>query len=453
MPAEVDPAWWLSGSWEGQPLASFLELRNVQVIFRFLHRRGFSYGGIGSLVGISASRALEIEKGSRTVRDYDVLVRIADGLRIPRTMMGLGSAPSSPGGMVARDDTMADRGAATSGRHDHGEVTRGTLSGLREDLDQALTLSTTSPRQLDLIEQATAEYLQEYPSKPAAEMLMPLATECRQIASLSRRRQPASVQVRLSSSAALLATMLADALMRLGDATEARMWYRSAILAADDSGRLPLQVLVRAQAAMLPYYFGNPGQTVTMAEAALAIATPPSPSTVLAAAGRARALARLGRRDEAWDAICQCQRLFDEAGEDDTDSAFHFPAKRLLFYLSGTYTWLADTGNAYRIQEEALRLYGPEPAVPLDPAFIRLDGSICQAREGHPAEAATTARAAIAGLPAAQRTEIVLTRAEQVIASPSRRNRPAEVETLLDYVHACREQARRLVSNRAALEP
>jgi tetratricopeptide repeat protein len=52
-----------------------------------------------------------------------------------------------------------------------------------------------------------------------------------------------------------LATMCADALMRLGDVDEARRWYRTAIHAADDSGQAWLRVLVRAQAAMLPYYF------------------------------------------------------------------------------------------------------------------------------------------------------------------------------------------------------
>lgn len=45
--------------------------------------------------------------------------------------------------------------------------------------------------------------------------------------------------------------------------------------------------------------------------------------------------------------------------------AFRFPTKRLLFYLSGAYTWQGDTGEAYRIQEEALRLYAAAPAVPI----------------------------------------------------------------------------------------
>jgi tetratricopeptide (TPR) repeat protein len=257
----------------------------------------------------------------------------------------------------------------------------------------------------------------------------------------------------LSGVAALLATMCADALMRLGDVGEARRWYRTAIHAADDSGQARLRVLVRAQAAMLPYYFGDTHQTVAIAEAALAVNPTASPSGALAAAGRARALARVGAAEQARAAIGQARRMFDQAGDEDTDVAFRFPAKRLLFYLSGTYTWLGDTGEAYRVQDEALRLYGAAPAVPIDVALIALDRSMCLAHDRRVTEAAVTARDAVADLPETQRTEIVLTRATDVALAIPERNRRGEVAALTDYVRACRERARRLGITAAALGP
>lgn len=266
------------------------------------------------------------------------------------------------------------------------------------------------------------------------------------------RRQPASVQSRLSATAALLATMCADALMRLGDVREARSWYRTAIQAADDSGERRLQVLVRAQASMLPYYFGDPRQAVSTADAALAIGCSPTPSTALAAAAKARAMARVGAADAARESIKLARRLFDEAGDPDSDAAFRFPAKRLLLYLSGALTWLRDTTAAYEVQAEALRLYGPDPAAPIDPALINLDRAMCLAIDRRAQEAAVTAREAITYLPWPQRTEIILTKAEGIVATVPAVERRGAVTALTECVRDCREHAGTLASRTSALD-
>ncbi|WP_244295215.1 hypothetical protein [Micromonospora orduensis] len=213
-----------------------------------------------------------------------------------------------------------------------------------------------------------------------------------------------------------------------------------------------MKVLVRAQAAMLPYYFGDPTQTVALADAALAVTSNASSPGALAAAGRARALARIGAIEQARSAIGQARRLFDQAGDEDTDVAFRFPAKRLLFYLSGAYTWLGDTVEAYRVQDEALRLYGAAPAVPIDVTLIALDRSMCLAQDRRATEAALTARDAVADLPETQRTEIILTRATDVATAIPEKSGCGEVASLTDYLRTCRERARSLGTT-AALGP
>ncbi|MEU8024230.1 hypothetical protein AB0B88_18665 [Micromonospora haikouensis] len=439
---QVDPEWWSSGVWNGRPIGEFLGRRDVTAAFRFLHARGVSYGRIAALVGVSPNRAAEIAKGVRQVTAYEVLERIAVGLSIPRPAMGLGRTEDT--GAVQAASRASDAGTSVEVRD---------LARLRLELDEALASASVAPRHLDLIEESAGEHMRMYPSASPQVMLSLLAADCREVRVLSRRRQPAVVQARLSGVAALLATMCADALMRLGDVGEARRWYRTAIHAADDSGQAWLRVLVRAQAAMLPYYFGDPRQTVAVAEEALAVTPTASPSGALAAAGRARALARVGAVGQARAAIDQARRMFDQAGDEDTDVAFRFPAKRLLLYLSGTYTWLGDTAEAYRVQDEALRLYGAAPAVPIDAALIALDRSMCLAHDRRAAEAAATAREAIADLPEIQRTEIVLTRATDVVSAIPGSNRRGEVTALTDYVQVCRERARRLGSAAAALGP
>ncbi|RKF28254.1 hypothetical protein [Micromonospora globbae] len=455
MAAGIDPSWWTSGRWEGRPIREFLERRDVAAIFRFLHARGVSYGAIAALVGVSANRAAEIAKGARQVTAYEVLERIALGLGIPRAAMGLGREEDfagGTGGSIATRHELARDQPASRPAQEAAVQAAGSLARLRAELDEALSSSSVSPRHLELVEESASEHMRIYPSAPPSVMLSRLAGECSEIQVLSRRRQPAAVQARLSGAAALLATMCADALMRLGHAGEARLWYRTAIHAADDSADTRLRVLVRAQAAMLPYYFGDPQQTVAMADAALAITAAASPSGALAAAGRARALARLGAVDQARAAMEQAHRMFDEAGDDDSDAAFRFPAKRLLFYLSGAMTWLGDTKEAYRVQEEALRLYAPAPAVPIDPALIMLDRALCLARDLRFADAAVAAREAIANLPDLQRTEIILTKAGQVISAIPRHAQCREVIDLAEYVRSCRERSRTLAAGTAALE-
>ncbi|MEU2661475.1 hypothetical protein [Micromonospora sp. NPDC007220] len=455
MGAQVDPAWWASGVWEGRPIREFLERRDVAATFRFLHARGVSYGTIAALVGVSPNRAAEITKGTRQVTAYDVLERIAVGLGVPRAWMGLGQ--DGTGDASRPLDGEVGASADFSSAHQRAGVRPdeaiAALARLRTGLDEALASSTVALRQLDLIEEAAGEHMRIYPAAPPRAMLSRLATECAEVQVLSRRRQPAAVQARLSGTAALLATMCADALMRLGNADEARLWYRTAIHAADDSSDSRLRVLVRAQAAMLPYYFGDPRQTVVLAEAALAVTAMPSSSAALAAAGRARALARLGSAEQARRAIVQARQMFDQVGDDDSDTAFRFPMKRLLFYLSGASTWLGDTGEAYRVQDEALRLYGPTPSVPIDPALLALDRSMCLVGDRRAAEAAASALDAVATLPETQRTEIILTRASDVVSAIPARHRGSETTELTDYVRACRERARTLAAGTAALDP
>ncbi|GAB3800297.1 hypothetical protein GCM10027605_15570 [Micromonospora zhanjiangensis] len=450
MAAQVDPEWWGSGVWNGRPIGEFLRRRDVTAVFRFLHSRGVSYGRIAALVGVSPNRAAEVAKGVRQVTAYEVLERIAVGLNIPRPAMGLGRDEDAH--MGDHERTSAEGGVDRPSADAGSSVEAGDLARLRLGLDEALASASVAPGQLELIEESAGEQMRVYPSASPRVMLSLLAGDCREVQVLSRRRQPAAVQARLSGVAALLATMCADALMRLGEVTEARRWYGTAIHAADDSGQAQLRVLVRAQAAMLPYYFGDPYRTVALTEAALAITSFASSSGALAAAGRARALARIGATDQARSAIGQARRLFDRAGDEDTDVAFRFPAKRLLFYLSGAYTWLGDMTGAYRFQDEALRLYGAAPAVPIDVALIALDRSMCLARDRRVTEAAATAREAVADLPEAQRTEIILTRATDVVAAIPGGNPHGEVTALTDYVRACRECARRLGTT-AALGP
>lgn len=100
----VDPAvhWALQtspepGLWEQPSVRAILAVHDIAALFRLLGQEGFSQRRIAALVGMSQSEISEIigssNRPGRHVGRYDVLVRIADGLGIPRHYMGLAYPP------------------------------------------------------------------------------------------------------------------------------------------------------------------------------------------------------------------------------------------------------------------------------------------------------------------------------------------------------------------------
>lgn len=75
-------------AWEDQEMRQALAAREVSTIYKLLRRKGVSQRQIAAMTGQSQSEVSEILKG-RQVMAYDVLVRIADGLGVPRGYMGL----------------------------------------------------------------------------------------------------------------------------------------------------------------------------------------------------------------------------------------------------------------------------------------------------------------------------------------------------------------------------
>jgi transcriptional regulator with XRE-family HTH domain len=75
-------------AWEDPEMRRALAAREVSAIYKLLRRKGVSQRQIAAMTGQSQSEVSEILKG-RQVMAFDVLVRIADGLGVPRGYMGL----------------------------------------------------------------------------------------------------------------------------------------------------------------------------------------------------------------------------------------------------------------------------------------------------------------------------------------------------------------------------
>lgn len=107
----IDPAWWNAEYIDGVPMREALAVRDVKAVFQFLHKRGWSWGAIAQATDIGEQRVREIASGKRRVENYDVYVRVAVGLNIPRAYLGVGlldNADVAPGTMVSAPTVSAE---------------------------------------------------------------------------------------------------------------------------------------------------------------------------------------------------------------------------------------------------------------------------------------------------------------------------------------------------------
>ncbi|MFC9585836.1 helix-turn-helix domain-containing protein [Streptomyces yangpuensis] len=289
------------------------------------------------------------------------------------------------------------------------------VDAVRRAVDRTLASATVTSTQLDHIDEMVLWASQEYVSTPPALMLSRLLDLLAEVQELAMSRQPATVQVRLSELTAMISTLTADALMKLGDLVRSRSWYATARTAADDSGNVELRARVRAQAAMLPFYYGPITSAVNLCREARAISSRARTSAThaFAAAAEARALAKLGAQAEAEAALRYAAKAFEHFGGDSATDAFAFPERRYLLYKSGTLTALGHTREARVVQEEALALYRDKSGI--DPALLRLEAAICFARDRSPDEACQLAGTTFLRMDPSHRTPIVEERAREVV--------------------------------------
>ncbi|MFI6506974.1 helix-turn-helix domain-containing protein [Streptosporangium sp. NPDC050855] len=306
----------------------------------------------------------------------------------------------------------------------------------RQDLDRTLAVTTVSEEQLDRLDEQVLSYRREYISSAPLPMLYRLMLELSDVRTLSLARQPAMTQRRLLNATVMLALLSADALMKLGDTRQAHAWYGTARNAADDMGDVRLRALVRAQQAMLPYYYGDLAETVRLArEARMLAGSAPSSPAALGAAAEARALARMGEHKAARVALAEAERIFARMPPEGHDHlAFRFSERRLQFYRIGT---LIELGEDVDWKPGPTGLSGPPGPYAIDPVLILLDQAAHVLRQGRADDACELAEKALLQVPPEHRTSIVVNRARALLSEvPQTRHRAAAVRRLADLVAA-----------------
>ena len=94
---QVDPAWW------GHPLLRpRLAAQDIQALYRWLQRHGWSQAQIGAATGQTQPEVSAILHG-RKVQAYEVLVRVSAGLEIPPGYLGLSGCIACAGTVQAAE--------------------------------------------------------------------------------------------------------------------------------------------------------------------------------------------------------------------------------------------------------------------------------------------------------------------------------------------------------------
>ncbi|WP_263167784.1 helix-turn-helix domain-containing protein [Streptomyces sp. SCSIO ZS0520] len=309
------------------------------------------------------------------------------------------------------------------------------ISDTRERVDHAL--SSGARADLPHLESAVEHYSHGYGGRTPAAVLKELGSDFADIGPLFEQPLSAGSRVRLSRVAGQLAGMIAIVLHDVGDRKESSAWFRTARLAAVESGDRSLQAWALAREAMVPLNFGAPRTAAELAEKARQTAgTAPTATAALAAAVAARAHALCGRRDQARQAIADANRFAGQlTGEQRADTWFGLGEQKQHVHLSHALTVLGETGRARESQDRALALSSPTSA--MTRTLLRIDGAACLHREGDSEQACRTAAAALRGLPPGFRIGLTRARAMDLYRSiPTRHHAEPAVRELRETLAA-----------------
>ncbi|WP_244900611.1 hypothetical protein [Streptomyces nanshensis] len=401
-----------------------------------------SYYRISEACEMKAERAGKIARGEATVTALETIERIADGMRIPGSLLGLAAraweepAQDSSPAHEFGDDPMKRRellrGALAAG------LTGKAMIGLADTRNHfERSLASTAPANLPDLESAAETYSYGYAGRAPADLLGELAADFDEIGDLLTRPLSTTARTRLCRVAGQMAGMTAVVLHDLGDRREARNWFHTAGQAATESGDRSLRAWIYAREAMVPLNFGAPRQAAELAEnARRAAGTAQTASAALAASVAARAHALAGDREGARQALTEAEKLSDSLpAAERADTWFGLPEQKQHVHRSHALTILGKTKEARQSQTRALELTAPTST--MTRGLLRIDAAVCEHRDGDTAQACRMAVAALHDLPTGWRTGLTRTRAVDLYRSiPAQYHREPAARELRDVLAA-----------------
>ncbi|HEY3681764.1 MAG TPA: XRE family transcriptional regulator [Streptosporangiaceae bacterium] len=299
------------------------------------------------------------------------------------------------------------------------------MDNVRRRLDDTLSAATVSARMLDQWEEDVAGHGHRYQRVPPLRLLCDVLLELSEVSRMCAQRQPIDLQDRLCGLAARLAGLSGVLLLDLGDPRLARSYFRTAAVAADETGDRALRAWVIARESLVPLFGGDPPQALALARRARDLAgTTPCAARAMAGAVEARALAELAgpvaAGTRASSVVGQARTVLEHAraayesipAEQRADTAFGYTERQLNFHTGDALTRLGADGHARWYLDAALAAYPDAEMV--DRPLIGFAVAECRLYGGEPAEAMRLAREVLLGVPEEHRCDLVLGRARRL---------------------------------------
>jgi hypothetical protein len=309
------------------------------------------------------------------------------------------------------------------------------IEAVRQAMDEVLESTTLSSHTLERWERTAYDYGHRYQLAPPLRLLSDMVIDFAELRKLSNRRQPVEFQQRLCYVAAQMAGIIADLIHELGDQRTARAWFNTAQLAADESGERSLRAWVVARESFIPLYYGAPQSAIALTRQAQTIAGKvPCGATAQAAAIEARAWGLLGQRGEVELAVRRAQEAFLLMHDSEkTDTALGYTERQLNFHIGSAYAQLGDP-RAFDYLETARTLYSPSEY--LDPTLLELDWATALLRGADTdiTEACRSAGQVMLNLPEEMRSDQIVHRARQVMATLPNANKRMAAARELDEI-------------------
>ncbi|WP_225725621.1 MULTISPECIES: DNA-binding transcriptional regulator [unclassified Nocardia] len=366
------------------------------------------------LVGVTQRTVILWENG-RTTRMHAASQRLLDRVlseadsvvvaRFERAITaGREMAPTNPAGAAGRripaldkeveDDDMQRRellaciGAGLAGQ------AAAMVAGEPEKMLATLDAGSISERRLALLEESADTLGRTVVQVPPHELLQGTLEQFRTVRSILADRQATHQQIRLVRTAGRLANIVGEILFNDGHFGRARMWYTTAIHAAQDIGDRFSEDIALAGLAYLPTYSDKPREVLRL----LAPRLGENPNHGAAAAWlwgmAARAHASVGESAQFEYCIARSANALDGIPNAELPvGIFSFRPEKLAFYRAIGYSRLGRAEETAQAAAQALSLYDPRETT--EPALVRFEHATALLESGEVEHACAVATEAI----------------------------------------------------------
>lgn len=268
------------------------------------------------------------------------------------------------------------------------------VAGEPEKMLATLDAGSISERRLELFEHSVEALGKQVVQVPPHELLATTLEQFRTVRGTLGQRQATHHQVRLVRTAGRLANVVGEILFNEGHLGQARMWYGTAIHAAQDIGDRYSEDIAMAGLAYLPTYSDKPKEVLNLLGGRLDQNPAHGPAAAWLWGIAARAHARLNNADQFARCIERSGRALENIDPEElTVGIFSYRPEKLAFYQAIGYADLGRAAETANAAARALATYDPKETT--EPALVRLEHATALLSSGEIDEACSVATQAI----------------------------------------------------------